>query len=118
MTRRTSKLESLTVIWTSFDTIVEVLNELIKQNKDKIIKEEVQLLHWDLTSYDLILILMFIYQVLFKTNILAEKLQTKQLDLVIANKNSGQHTTSYMLSSKTDQIEREIETSKAAVEKS
>ena len=49
-------------------------------------KEIVRRLNSHFICFDFILILMFLCQVLFKTKILAKKLQTEQLDLVIANR--------------------------------
>jgi hypothetical protein len=48
-------------------------------------KEILQLLNHHIIRFDFILILIFICQVLIKTKILAEKLQTEKFDLVIAN---------------------------------
>jgi len=73
----------LTAWWTSFDTIAEVLKELIDTETNKMIKVKAKVLHCTMLGF--ILILMFISQVLFKTKVLAEKLQIGQLDLVIAN---------------------------------
>jgi len=71
MTKWTSRFGSLTVLWTSFDTIAEILNELRAPNKDKIIKEKIQLLHRCVTCFGFILIVMFMRQVLSNTKILA-----------------------------------------------
>ena len=118
MTRWTSRSESLTALWASFDTIVEVLEELIEQDEDKIIKEKAQALHRHINCFDFIVTLMFMRQVMFRTKVLAEKLQDEQLDLMTANKKlwSARDILDALLQD-TAQIEKQIEASKAAAEK-
>jgi hypothetical protein len=75
----------LTALGASFDTIVEVLEELIEKDEDKIIKEKAQALHRHITCFDFTVTLMFMRQVMFRTKALAEKLQDEQLNLMTAN---------------------------------
>ena len=84
-TRWTARVESIKAVWTSLKAIVKALGEAFAVPKlDSIVKAMISGLLKNVKSFDLIVFLMFMKNIMFKTKILSESLQQEELNIMDA----------------------------------
>jgi len=83
-TRWTARAES--AVWTSFEIILETLQEISSSNfYDRKTKSQSLALLKKITSFDFIVSIMFMKNVLYKLKALTEKLEAKELNIIDAS---------------------------------
>jgi len=84
-TRWTARAESIKAVWVSFEIIIETLQEIINlQNVDKNTRSQALGLLKKLLSFDFVVSLSFMKNIMYKTKILTEKLEATELNIVDA----------------------------------
>ncbi|KAL4098192.1 hypothetical protein QTP88_022840 [Uroleucon formosanum] len=85
-TRWTARAESVKAVWTSFEIILETLQEISSSNLyDRKTKSQSLALFKKITSFDFIVSIMFMKNVLYKLKALTEKLEAKELNIIDAS---------------------------------
>ena len=84
-TRWTAKAESIKAVWTSLEAIVKALEEAFAVPKlHSKVKAMISGLLKNMKSFDFIVSLMFMKNIMFKTKILSESLQREELNIMDA----------------------------------
>ena len=84
-TRWTARAESIKAVWTSLEAIIKALEEAFAAPKlDAKVKATISGLLKNVKSFDFIVSLMFMKNIMFKTKILSEILQQEELNIVDA----------------------------------
>jgi len=85
-TRWTAHAESVKAVWTSFEIIIETLQEISSSNVyDRNTKSQSLVLFKKITTFDFIVSIMFMKNVLYKLKALTEKLEAKELNIINAS---------------------------------
>jgi hypothetical protein len=84
-TRWTARAESIKAVWVSFEIIIETLQEIINlQGMDKNTRNQALGLVKKLLSFDFVVSLLFMKNIMYKTKILTEKLEATELNILDA----------------------------------
>lgn len=85
-TRWTARAETVKAVWTSFEVILETLQEISSSNLyDRNTKSQSLALFKKITTFDFIVSIMFMKNVLYKLKALTEKLEAKELNIIDAS---------------------------------
>ena len=85
-TRWTARAETVKAVWTSFEIILETLQEISSSNLyDRNTKSQSLALFKKITTFDFIVSIMFMQNVLYKLKALTEKLEAKELNIIDAS---------------------------------